>query len=300
MKRKVARLPPRLPVCLLVLLIGAVMPLHAEEQGSTVSQRVEWAAGRVVVEITHALDPSTPSLLRAKADAESEVEERLPDLLAQAIGTVTVDSSHTFAQVMGADAGLFARMSDLAAQAERTDLFLTGDFSTLVSRYAVPFFGARGIASPLFPSVDTPIRRRLGDVTTRAYTGLLIFARGMLPETGTSRLAVAAPAVFPRIWDEKMNLLLDKDMCSPAALARWGMVGYSQEVDDPTAVLRVGQLPLRLAARGVFGENHTDLVISTEGARQLLARSENIALLREGRIVIVYESLGQAPASSSP
>ncbi len=80
-------------------------------------------------------------------------------------------------------------------------------------------------------------------------------------------------------------------MCSPEALAQWGKVGYSQAIDDPSLDLRVGALPLRLAARGVFGSASTDIVISTEGARQLLALPENIALLREGRIVIVYESL---------
>jgi hypothetical protein len=80
-------------------------------------------------------------------------------------------------------------------------------------------------------------------------------------------------------------------MCTPQALSRWGMVGYSAAVDDPSADLRVGNVPLRLAARGVFGDNNTDLIISTDGANQLLAMPENIALLREGRIVIVYDRL---------
>jgi hypothetical protein len=104
-------------------------------------------------------------------------------------------------------------------------------------------------------------------------------------------MVTARPALFPRIWDEQMNLLLDKGMCAPESLARWGMVGYSQAVDDPAADLRVGNVPLRLAARGVFGDNDTDIVISMDGARQLLALPENIALLQTGRIVIVYDSL---------
>ena len=157
--------------------------------------------------------------------------------------------------------------------------------------YAVPFFGDWGIGSPFFPAQAVPIRRRLGDVTTRAYTGLLIFARGMLPAAGGNRMVAARPALFPRIWDEQMNLVLEKGMCTPESLSRWGMVGYSAAVDDPSADLRVGNVPLRLAARGVFGDNNTDIVVSTDGARQLLALPENIALLREGRIVIVYDSL---------
>ena len=69
------------------------------------------------------------------------------------------------------------------------------------------------------------------------------------------------------------------------------MVGYALTPDEDAALLRAGNLPLRLAARGVFGDKPTDIVIPTEGALQLLTLPENIALLREGRIVIVYDSL---------
>jgi hypothetical protein len=252
---------------------------------------MEWAAGRIVMEVTRPLDVSTPSLVRAKADAETDLEQRLPEVLSRALGPLTVDSSHTLSDYFASEPGLSARLSDIALHAQRTDLFLTGDLTSLVARYAIPLFGEQGIGSPLYPSKATPVRRRLGDVTTRAYTGLLIFARGMLPSAGTSRLAAARPALFPRIWDEQMNLVLDKGMCTTESLAHWGMVGYSQEVDDPVADLRVGNVPLRLAARGVFGDKDTDIIISMDGARQLLALPENIALLQTGRIVIVYDSL---------
>ncbi len=136
-----------------------------------------------------------------------------------------------------------------------------------------------------------PIRRRPGYVTTRKFTGILISATGVLPAAGTNRMTAARPALFPRLWDEQMNLVLEKGMCSPQALARWGMVGYAQGLDDPVVSLRAGVLPLRLAARGVFGDKAADIVISTDGARQILALPENISLLQQGRVVIVYDSL---------
>lgn len=283
-------------VCVMAIVAAGAAPVIAQDsaapaQGLDVTRRVEWAAGRIVMEVTRALDPSTPSLVRAKADAETDLEQQFPGTLARALGPLTVDSSHTLSGYFASDPGLYARLNDIALHAQRTDLFLTGDFTSLVARYAIPFFGEQGIGSLLYPSKATPIRRRLGDVTTRAYTGVLIFARGILPSAGSSRMVAARPALFPRIWDEQMNLVLDKDMCTPESLARWGMVGYSQAVDDPAADLRVGNVPLRLAARGVFGDNDTDIVISMDGARQLLALPENITLLQTGRIVIVYDSL---------
>jgi hypothetical protein len=283
-------------ICIAALCIAAAAPLPAQErQDMTVTRRVDWAGGRVVVEVRHDLDASTPSLVRAKSDAETDLEQRLPGSIAPVLGSLVIDSSHVLSDYNASDPALYARLTDIAMHAQRTDLFLTGDFTALVAHYVVPFFGDQGIGSPFFPSRATPIHRRLGDVTTRAYTGLLIFARGMLPAAG-GRMAAARPALFPRIWDEQMNLVLEKGMCSPQALSRWGMVGYSDAVDDPTADLRVGNVPLRLAARGVFGDNGTDIVISTDGASQLLALPENIALLREGRIVIVYDTLeAQSP-----
>jgi hypothetical protein len=283
----------RKTVACICAMIAAASPLLAQEtdKGVEVTRRLDWSAGRIVMEVTRALDPSIPSLIRAKSDAETALEQRLPEALWRALGPLVVDSSHMLSDYYAADPALYGRLNEIALRAQRTDLFLTTDFTSLVARYAIPFFGDQGIGSPFSPSKAVPIRRRLGDVTTRAYTGLLIFAGGLLPTAGSSRTATARPALFPRIWDEQMNLVLDREMCTPESLARWGMVGYSQSVDDPRADLRVGNVPLRLAARGVFGDNDTDIVISTDGARQLLALPGNIALLREGRIVVVYDKL---------
>jgi hypothetical protein len=261
------------------------------EPGFTVASRVDWAGGAVEIEISHVLDPATPSLIRAKGDAETEIRSRLPDFLIRAISNVTVDSSHTFGDLLGADPDLFARESQLTRDGLRDEIFLSPDFSWLTVRYSLSFFGAQGIAAPLYPTRNTPIRRRLGYVTTRRFTGVLISAAGSLPEPGTTRMTAARPALFPRLWDEQMNLVLEKGMCSPQALARWGMVGYAQKLDDPVVSLRAGVLPLRLVARAVFGDHATDLVISTDGVRQLLALPENISLLQQGKIVIVYNSL---------
>jgi hypothetical protein len=273
------------------LLAAVSLAAQAATPTVDVTSTVDWAAGRVVVEARTPLDPAATNLIKAKAGAETVIEQRLPEALSRALGPLTVDSSHLVSDYLASDPALAQGLTDAASGAPRTDLFLSPDFSTLTARYAVPFFGGQGIGTPFFPSRATPIRRRLGDVMTRAYTGLLIFARGPLPMVGASGTAAARPALFPRIWDEQMNLVLDRTMCFPEALAQWGMVGYSQSLDDPKADLRVGALPLRLAARGVFGDHASDVVISTEGARQLLALPENIARLQQGRIVIVYDTL---------
>ena len=265
--------------------------LIVDEPGFSARSRVDWSAGMLEVEATRQLDPSTAALPRAKADAETDIESRLSGFMTAALSTVIIDSSHTYGDLLGRDPALFSRVSELAGGAQRQALFLSDDFSHLIARYSLPLFGAQGIASPLYPSRNEPVRRGLGWVPTRVFTGLLIYAKGMLPVVGANGMALARPAVFPRIFDESMTLVMEKGMCEPEALTQWGMVGYAASLDDPVVTLRAGALPLRLVARGVFGDNTTDIVIPTEGARQLLTLPENRKLLREGRIVIVYESL---------
>jgi hypothetical protein len=286
-------------VCLaaVLCLLSAVLPSFAEgatgavEPGYAVASRVDWAAGCVILEVRHDLDPATASITRAKGDAETDLEARLAGFVARALGPVVVDSSHTFGDLLAADAALYARVTDIALRARRTEISLTQDFTALVARYVIPFYGAQGVAAPLFPSRATTVRRGLGEVSTRVYTGLLIYATGQLRAVGSTRPAAARPALFPRLWDETMGLVWEKGMCSPEALATWGMAGCATSPEDPAVLARVGAVPLRLAARAVFGDNATDLVISTDGARQLLALDENIALLREGRVAIIYDSL---------
>ncbi len=289
------------------LLLSAVMllaPLAASAAGTAIdpglpgyslTEVIDWVGGAVTVEIAHGLDASTPSLERAKGDAETDLDAQLPDFLQRAVAPLTVDSTHLYDDLLAADPGFSARVRAIAVQGKRTDVFLKPDFSALVERFVLPLFGAQGIAVPLFPSRATPVHPILGEVTTRKYTGLLIDARGVLPEAGTTRTASLRPALLPKIWDDRMNVVLEAAMVDPDSLARWGVAGYARTLDDDTVVVRAGSLPLRLAARAVFGTKPTDVVISTEGARQLLALPENIALLKQGRVVIVCDGLDSAP-----
>lgn len=265
--------------------------LIAEEPGLTARGWADWTAGSVELEVSHQLDPSIAAVPQAKSDAETDIESRLSGLVTAALSSVVVDSSHTYGDLLAVDPALFARVSGLVGLAQPRTLYLSDDFTRLIARYSLPLFGARGAASPLYPSRSTPVRPGLGWVPTRPFTGLLIYAKGKIPAVGTNGTTEARPAVFPRIFDENMSPVMEKEMCDPEALAQWGMVGYGTSLDDPVVLLRAGQLPLRLVARGVFGDNATDIVISTEGARQLLTLPENMKLLQAGKVVILYDSL---------
>jgi hypothetical protein len=51
----------------------------------------------------------------------------------------------------------------------------------------------------------------------------------------------------------------------------------------------VGENPLRVIARGVFGVNPTDPIIDRNDALLILSSDENIDLLRQARVVFVLD-----------
>lgn len=274
-----------------VLALFAAPRALAAEPGFASTGRMDWEHGLLSVEITRDLDPSTDSLPRAKGDAETEIEARLAPLLVEALAAVQLDSARSFGDLLSADPTIFSSIRERALSASKDALFLSSDFSRLIARYSMPFFGERGIAASLAHGKEVPIRKRLGYTPSRPFTGVLIWARGKLPLSGKSSEGALRPALFPRIFDQEMSVVLEKGMVSPEAIARWGMVGYADGLDDGVVFTRAGPDPLRIAARAVFGTSPTDIVISSEAARQLLALEQNIALLREGKIVVVYEGL---------
>ena len=124
--------------------------------------------------------------------------------------------------------------------------------SRLTMKYVLPLYGDGGVVRPFLHSRPTAIRRLLGYVPSRTYTGLLIYAKGKLPAVGTSAEQSFEPSLFPRIFDEQMNLVLDRRMVNPSDLAKWGMASFTTSLDENAITARIGLAPLRVAARAVF------------------------------------------------
>jgi hypothetical protein len=61
---------------------------------------------------------------------------------------------------------------------------------------------------------------------------------------------------------------------------------------DEALVKRIGDNPLRIVARGLFGAVPTDPIIDRDDALLILSSEHNRQLLREGRIVIVLDKRG--------
>jgi hypothetical protein len=281
----------RFAVAVLWLFLAAAVPPVFAEELQTVQPRLAWTAGELTLNAVRALDPGAASIVRAKSDAQAALESRISPQLLAALADVPLDSSHTVGGMAAEDPGFFESLHALASAARPDAVFLSADLARLTVRWIFPLFGARGVTGYLLPEREAAMRRPLGYAASRAFTGLVIHAQGPLPAVGTGTTAALRPALFPRIWDENMDLVLEKGNVRAAAITTWGMVGYLDRLDEEAIRGRAGTDPLRVAARAVFGKLPVDVVIPVEAARQLLTVDQNVEALRQGRICIIYDRL---------
>ena len=126
-------------------------------------------------------------------------------------------------------------------------------------------------------------------VSSRSYTGIIIDARGTLSVQGEFVSSLGYPCFFPKIWDDTMELLYERNMMDSQAAKKNGIVTYASSDDESLYRDRIGNDPLHISARKIFGTNRTDPVISRNDALKILSVPENLNLLKEGRVVILLD-----------
>lgn len=124
---------------------------------------------------------------------------------------------------------------------------------------------------------------------SRKFSGIIIDARGSLPVHGEYVSSETAACFFPTVWDEQMNVVLEKNLVAPEIAKNKGIIQY--HYSDNTAEYEniVGIDPLYIKAKKVFGRNRTDPVISQQDALKILTIPENVKLLQEGKVVILLD-----------
>jgi len=124
---------------------------------------------------------------------------------------------------------------------------------------------------------------------SRAYTGIIIDARGSYPVHGEYVSSEVSACFFPQIWDDQMNRIYEKNSVTPAIIENQGLVGYHYSENQQDYEDRVGLDPLYIRATEVYGRNRTDPIIKHKDALKILTIPENVQLLKEGKVVILLD-----------
>ena len=273
----------RVLACILVLL--ASWRLGAQSTLTVVSS-FDWQTGTLALRLRSSVDLDAANAPAQLFEAQRRMEREFPQLLFAGVLPLAIDSTRIVEDAITATPRLAARIAELSDRAGRGVAIPSPTLDAVEVEYRVPLFPD---VVELFVTHRTPFRfeRLIEWVPSRPFSGIVIYAVDPLPLRGTGERVLLRPALLPEIFDTDFRPVLRQAMVDPAAIARWGVVAYTEDTDPDLWRDRVGSDPMLVMARQAFGIEPTDVVIAPDDADRLLSLPENRELLRQGRILII-------------
>jgi hypothetical protein len=254
---------------------------------------LDWEKMSIAVDIRLDLAEAGIKMPSGRGQAEEILLSDYVRLVRPLILELPVDSSTVIADLVTAGVLDDAIVDQMALSARRippafsTDFALLSSSRTIDLRVIAPMLlrhkQALDIAPPLLP------------VPAASFSGILILAYEELPVHGRESLAMPVPCLFPKVWDTGMNLIYAREVTEPRA-GGYAMVRYTGADsifhDSPSGIAPelaalIGENPLRIIARGVFGIHPTDLIIDRDDALLILSSETNRALLRDAKVAVI-------------
>jgi hypothetical protein len=278
-----------LGVCL--FLFGAVAAFGQAKLG--ISGAVEWDKMEINAVVALDLASAGLKLPAGRTQGEAIIASEYLRLIRPEILSIQVDSSSTVADLVERGDWSLFEVENYALQAISVPPALSPNFDKLLASYKLGIAGVRSALVRHSRLADIP--RTLDPVSAPAYTGIIIIACESQPVHGTKGSALVQPCLFPKIWDSDMKLIFERNMYNqesgPMAyyfplkgIFAGGPSGLSREI---SAI--VGEYPLRIFAKGVFGMKPTDPIINPDDALLIMSKESNRNLLREGKLVIIVD-----------
>ena len=274
-------------VSLTVFVLCALAFCYGYPSGMESQTVQNWETAQVDSKITIDLNKSGLYLPTDRNAAIRLIQQNRSSLLKNAYLSILVDSSHRIGNYLAEEKISFTDINTVINNGKSTAPILSQELQTAIIYHQNPL---QELAN-LFVKHNAPYTPSFFPFGTasKVYTGILIDARGQLPVYGEYSSEQLNPCLFPKIWNKNMNLIYEKNIVDPDQAKKHSIVLYTGTLDESEYRDRIGTEPLRIIARGVFGDNRTDPIISNEDAERILAKKENIELLRQGKIVIVCD-----------
>jgi len=268
-----------------------------EKETASISGSVEWDNLRINAVVSLNLAQAGIKLPSGRTQGESLLNSSYFGLIQPCLLELQADSSSTIADLIDRGEISLEQAEAIARSANLVAPALSPDLKNITTSVTIPISNISA-ALPRH-SRATPVSRTLNPITSARYTGIIIIAVDELPIHGMKKTAMPVPCIFPKIWDSDMNLIYERYMLEPQLQERGvTMVRYSAArniyQNNPSGLtdgLReiVGDKPLRIFARGVFGIKPTDLIIERSDALTIISSEENRRLLSQGRVVFILD-----------
>jgi len=281
---------------LLTLIFFPVIGVFGQPK-TGISGAVEWDTLRINAVASLDLAQSGVKLPSGRTQGESLLNSSYLSLIQPCLLGLQVDSSSTMADLVDRGELNLMQIEAIARGANLTSPALSHDMKNITTSIKISISSISAFL--LRHNRPSPVLRTLNPISTARYTGIIIIAVDELPVFGFKNTAMPVPCLFPKIWDSEMNLIYERYMLESqsqtqnAAMVRYSAVknifqnnpsGLSDELREI-----VGDRPLRIFARGVFGIKPTDLIIERSDALVIISSEENRRLLSQGKVVFILD-----------
>ncbi len=274
---------------LFFICLGSFTNVWAQNQTTTLesTSQINWITRKFTSNLTLDTKKAGLSMPSGKKKASSIILSKMPQLIQPPLLSLYADSANTLEDMVIAENITLDDVYGFILKGYKTPDVFTPDAANLYSTNTleVDKLGQKLVKHKTGYKPEEPI----DIVPSRPYSGIIIDARGQLTVHGEFVKSDTSACFFPTIWDENMNIIYEKNEVKPDFIKENGLVTYDYSNNTERYAWRVGNDPLYIKAVEVFGINRTDPVIKRSDALKILTVPENIALLNEGKVVILLD-----------
>ena len=248
---------------------------------------VNWMEKKFTSTISFDLEKANIPMPSGKNSAITIINSHLPNLIKDPLLTLRVDSSHSFGDYILEHIVSFEDVMKIVGSGEKSLGYFDNESFLFKTKKNLNL----NDISSLFVRHNEPYSRRksIDTISSRAYTGIIIDARGRLPVHGEFVEERVNPCFFPKIWNEKMEVIYERGMMESALEKEIGECAYDWSGDINRYKDRIGSDPIHISAQKVYGRNRTDLIISDDDTLRIFSVPQNAELLKKGKIVILLD-----------
>ena len=254
----------------------------------SIKRTIDWDAKYVYFDIIKPVDEDKfdTGLLDSTSKLVFNINDFKDTLIRESLFKMVIDSENTFEDYFNLDPHLVLCFSGFDSILKRGYTKHSEDLKSITIRYELSFFPD---FINLFLSHSKPYKAFYPLVSTSvdklSYTGIIIYA-GDNYKVSSGDFVKLMNAFFIKIYDENIKLYFDKRMVDPDVLRKWGMLEYTNDISCENNS-RVGNYPLKLIAKGIYGKNNVDIILDEYSINKIFSDKNNVDLLRKGKLVII-------------
>ncbi len=246
---------------------------------------IDWGARVVRARGAGVLDPADENLSRARVMAERAAVVVAQRNLLEIIKGVRVDADTRVENFVTSYDVIYTRVEGVVKGARPAGPARYDSAAGVVEvELEVSLDGPQSVADALLPALESKAEAVSAQVSPavqeffRQYSGLVLDAG----ETGLK------PALFPKIYDEQGNLLLDtRELYRYTGGRGQAMLNYIRQLDEILNRPEFSRVPLVVKIKAVRGRLGSDIVISRQDAERLKWLKDGAKFLYEaGRLIV--------------